>query len=150
MNSNDRKQRLAKRYTRDFSKGTPSGMGGPRPGRGPGGPGGRFGAKGGKPKNTSATIRRLFGYIAADKAKIVLAFVCVLLTAASTLAGSYMLRPIINNYIEHPDISGLAVALAVMSAVYLVGVVSSYVQSRIMIGISQRALCNIRGDLFHR
>ena len=147
MDNTQRKERLLKRYSsRPNDK-----AGAPR--RGPGGhggPRGRMMGKGGKPKNTSATIRRLLSYIAVDKMKIVLSFVCVLLTAASTLAGSYMLRPIINNYIVPGDIPGLVKALMLMACVYLVGVVSSYLQAKIMMGISQRALCRIREDLFDK
>ncbi|MBO5370374.1 MAG: ABC transporter ATP-binding protein [Clostridia bacterium] len=147
MDNTQRKERLLKRYSsrpNDKAGAPPKGPGGP------GGPRGRMMGKGGKPKNTSATIRRLLSYIAVDKMKIVLSFVCVLLTAASTLAGSYMLRPIINNYIVPGDISGLVKALMLMACVYLVGVVSSYLQAKIMMGISQRALCRIREDLFDK
>lgn len=147
MDNTQRKERLLKRYSsrpNDKAGAPPKGPGGP------GGPRGRMMGKGGKPKNTSATIRRLLSYIAVDKMKIVLSFVCVLLTAASTLAGSYMLRPIINNYIVPGDIPGLVKALMLMACVYLVGVVSSYLQAKIMMGISQRALCRIREDLFDK
>ena len=43
----------------------------PRPGRGPGGPGGMPG--GGKPKETSATIKRLLGYLGRDKGFVIAA-----------------------------------------------------------------------------
>ena len=106
--------------------------------------------KGGKPKDTLAVIKRLFGYIAKDKLKIAASFVCVIITAISTLAGSYMLRPIINNYIIPGDVKGLFMALVLMAVIYFLGVASSYIQSKIMIGISQRALCRIREDLFFK
>ena len=38
-------------------------------------------------------------YLNEDKSKMMLAFFCVVLNTASTLAGSYMLRPIINTFI---------------------------------------------------
>ena len=153
MDINQKKERLIKRYNAQYSS-KMQGKSSAIP-RGPGGPGGgpargRVMGKGGKPKDTSRTIKRLFSYVAQDKFKIVLAFVFVLITSASTLAGSYMLRPIINNYIIPGDIKGLVMALVLMAFVYLAGVLSSYYQSRIMIGISQRALCRIREDLFDK
>lgn len=146
MNTEQKKERLIKRY----SSHSPSKM--PQPMRGPGRPGGRgrMMGRGGKPKDTSAAIKRLLSYISQDKYKIVLAFIFVLITSASTLTGSYMLRPIINNYIIPGDIKGLIGALALMAVVYLSGVLSSYFQAKIMIGISQKALCRIREDLFDK
>jgi len=145
MDANQKKDRLIKRYNAHYSSKMPlKAPAGARGGRG------RVMGKGGKPKDTSKAVKRLLSYVAADKFKIALAFVFVLVTSASTLAGSYMLRPIINNYIIPGDIKGLVMALALMACVYLAGVLSSYFQAKIMIGISQRALCRIREDLFSK
>ena len=107
-----------------------------------------------KPKNTKATIKRLMSYLNEDKLRIGIAFVCVLVSAASNLAGSYMLRPIINNLVADVSaaerISVLVVNLVKMASIYAAGVLASFLQARIMIGVSQRALLKIRGDLFEK
>lgn len=125
--------------------------------RGPGGgPGGRMAsAGGGRPKDSRQTIRRLLSYLGEDKAKMVLALICVILNTVGTLAGSYMLRPIINTYIvpldgSRGDAAGLFGALLVMAAVYLVGVGANYAQAKIMLTVAQNALRKIRNDLFSR
>ncbi|MBE6798664.1 MAG: ABC transporter ATP-binding protein [Ruminococcaceae bacterium] len=69
-------------------------MGGP--GRGPGGPGRGPRGSGGKPKNTANTIRRLWGYVSKYKFRLVLVFVCMILSTVASLFGSFMLSPIIN------------------------------------------------------
>lgn len=117
------------------------------------GPGGRMPAGGGKPRNSRETIRRLLSYLGEDKAKMVLAFFCVILNTIGTLAGSYMLRPIINTYIvpvdgSRGDPAGLFCALLVMAAVYLVGVCANYAQAKIMLTVAQNALRKIRNELF--
>lgn len=117
------------------------------------GPGARMAF--GKPSNSKETIKRLFGYLGAYKIKIFLALLCVVVGSASSLLGSYMLRPIINTYIMPVDGSrgnaaGLAGALAVMAAVYLFGVAANYAQSRIMLTVAQNALQKLRDDLFHK
>ena len=131
---------------------------------GPGGHGGPRGM-GGKPKNTKQTIKRLFSYISADSWKIGIVLLCVLLNTGASLAGSYLLRPIINNLGENAEkvknaggstaeavlaagTEALLQGLLVMAAVYMIGVVCSYLQSRIMIGVSQKALQNVRNELF--
>ena len=106
-----------------------------------------------KPKDTKAALKRLFGYVKEDRVKIGFSFLCVVLSSASTLAGSYMLRPIINNYImpsgeNAGNLKGLLAAILFMGAVYMVGVFATYMQSKLMIGVSQRALAKIRADLF--
>ncbi len=108
--------------------------------------------RGGKPKDVKGTIIRLLRYLQGDKALLAVVFLCVILNTGASLAGSYMLRPIINTYIAPTDGPGdpvgLAMALVAMGAVYLVGVLASYVQARIMIQVSQKALMSLRDDLF--
>ena len=43
------------------------------------------------------------GYLNKDKSKMMLAFFCVIVNTVASLAGSYMLRPIINTYIVPTD-----------------------------------------------
>lgn len=135
----------------------------PRPGRGPGGPGGMPG--GGKPKETRAAIKRLLGYLGRDKGFVIAALVCVIVFSGATLAGSYLLSPIVDDLTncanqvmkaaagERADLIAagtlrLLRGVLIMLVVYGVGVVANYAQQRIMIGVSQRALIRIRKDLF--
>lgn len=118
------------------------------------GPGGRMAASGGgRPQKSKESILRLLSYLSEDKAKLSLAFICVILNTVGTLAGSYMLRPIINTYIvpvdgSRGDPAGLFRALLVMAAVYLVGVGANYAQAKIMLTVAQNALKRIRNELF--
>lgn len=145
MNNNERLNLLAKRYGSfthaERGKAVPAMRGG-KPNM----------HKKGKPKNASKTLKRILSYIGADKIKLIAAFVFVILSSVASLAGSYMLRPIINNFIApthgSPSVKGLVAGLVCMAAVYLVGVMSSYMQSRLMISISQNAIYKIRSELF--
>ena len=142
----------------------PAGMGpgGPGPGgKGPGGPG-RHGAPIQKPKNAKASLSRLFGYISKQRGLLVIVFFCVIISSVSNLAGSYMLRPIINTLESDvlaiaagtstvaTAVLKLAKGLAVMACVYILSVVAQYLQSRIMIGVSQNAIQKLRNDLFQK
>ena len=138
-------------------------MGGPPMG-GPGGHGKHARAMGGKPQETKETIRRLLGYLGKDKKHVIIALICVVISSFSTLAGSYMLSPIINGITETYDkvskatgdtsvivsqgLKSLALGILVMLTIYGMGVISMYLQQRIMIGVSQRALKTLRKDLF--
>jgi len=151
--SQERKESLLRRYGNRINGA--NGPGGGRPGgfRGPRGPRGGMGV--GKPKNMSSTINRLLTYIGRDKFKILFVFICVLGSSVTNLGGSYILRPIINNLVAadrtvEEKINNLAIGILIMISIYIVGVICSYLQQRIMIGVSQNALIKIREDLFRK
>ncbi len=103
----------------------------------------------GKPEHTKKTIRRLFSYLKQDMGKLMIVLLCVIVTAVSSLAGSYMLRPVINGLTSgHGNVAFLASSVACMAAIFAAGVLSQYLQARIMIMVSQDALGRLRGDLF--
>lgn len=133
------------------------------PGHGPGGPGAM---RSGKPKNAGAAVGRLLSYMRPDIWRVMAAMLCVVVSSATMLAGSYLLKPIIDNLtksasaIAEAQAEGERLALILsattqllysiltMLAVYGAGIISNYLQQRIMIGVSQRALIRIRKDLF--
>lgn len=108
-----------------------------------------------KPKNTKATIKRLLSYLSKYKFKLVFAFTCVIISSVTNLAGSYRLKPIIDNLVAdgltaEQRITSLAVNIAIMAAIYLAGILANYFQQRTMIGISQNSLFTIRTELFSK
>ena len=68
--------------------------GGPGPGHGPGGPGAM---RSGKPKNAGAAVGRLLSYMRPDMWRVTAAMLCVVISSATMLAGSYLLKPIIDD-----------------------------------------------------
>lgn len=136
----------------DMAGSAPKGAAGPGPRHG--GPGmgkrGRMGA-GGKPKNVKKTMGRLFGYISGEKLKLFIVFLCVIGGTAANLAGSYMLRPIINGLTdEKGSVATLLGGILMMAAIYVAGVLAQYLQQRIMIGISQNAIFKLRNELYEK
>ena len=118
----------------------------------PQGPGGMRGPHGGmsfeKPKDARGTLRRLMTYLQYKKLALVLVFLLMLLSTGSMLAGNYFLKPLINDYILPGNFDGLVKALWVLGAIYLVGAIASYLQSRTMVTIAQKTTNIIRRDLF--
>lgn len=104
----------------------------------------------GKPKNMKKTVGRLISYLSKERMKITAAMVFSVLHTLSTLGASYMLRPIINKFIEAGDIPGLAKGIVFMAVIYAVSVSSHLLQQRIMLSVSQNALCRMRGDLYEK
>nr|WP_325300402.1 ABC transporter ATP-binding protein [uncultured Oscillibacter sp.] len=116
---------------------------GPGP-HGPGGPGGGFR----KPKNIRGTLGKLMRYLGRYKLHLVLVAALLVASSACTVGGSYLIRPLINDYILPGDFPGLARMLAVMAMVYVLGAVCTFGYSRVMVHISQTTVAKIRADLF--
>ena len=116
---------------------------------GPHGPHGPHGA-GRKPKNVRGTLRKLLGYLEQYRLHLAAVVVLLIVSSACTVGGSYLIKPLINDYILPGDFPGLARMLAVMGGVYLLGAVCSFGYARIMVHVSQNTVAKLRGDLFHR
>ncbi len=137
---------LKKEYNK-YGAAAPQGHVGPRGG----GPAARARAMGGgKPKKTKRVIGRLLGYLAKHKIKLIGALVLVVIRSVANIAGSYMLRPIINNYIAVGKLEGFLYALLLLLAIYLVCVICEYFQRRAMLIISRSAIEDLRNDLFSK
>ena len=112
----------------------------------------------GKPKDMKATISRLARYVSREKRLIITALVCSLINTGTTLAASYLLRPIINKFIwfdgESSDITarlnGLGAWLILLAVIYAVSVITQWAQQRLMLTASQRTLVRMRAELFDK
>ncbi len=110
-----------------------------------------------KPKNTKSTFLRLLGYLGKSKKLLFVVFLCVAVSSLAGIIGTYFLKditdnillPLIGKPLNAETVAPLAKTLAVLAAVYLIGVAASYSYSRIMLHVSQKTLNIIRGDLFN-
>lgn len=107
-----------------------------------------------KPKNAKGTFRRILKYFKPYRAQLVLVMIGLFASVAANIAGTYMLAPIINEYIvpwignENPDFTGLIGQLAVMAAVYTIGILGTFMYNRLMINVSTGTLLKLRLEMF--
>lgn len=107
-----------------------------------------------KPKNAKGTFRRILKYFKPYRGQLVLVLIGLLASVAANIAGTYMLKPIINDYIvpwignENPDFTGLIGQLAVMAAVYTIGILGTFMYNRLMINVSTGTLTRLRLEMF--
>lgn len=110
----------------------------------------------GKPKDAKKTIGRILQYMGKFKALWLVVFLCVLTSSGASVIGTYLIKPALNNYIipmigrQNPDYSGFAQLLLGVLALFVMGVLASWCNSRLMIYISTNLLYNVRCDLFSR
>ena len=114
------------------------------------GPGGRNKHGFQRPGDLKGTVRKLMRYIGKYRFLLLLVAVCIIGSTFCSIFGSYLLKPLINDYIIPGDFPGLARQLVVMGAVYATGALMSFGSNRIMIYVSQRTVSALREDLFRR
>lgn len=104
----------------------------------------------GKPKETKKTFLRLMSYLACDKKLLFVIGFLIIVGIISNLLGSYMIRPIINDYIIPGDFPGLVRILIILAIIYIVGAAAVYIQYRLLNTIGQRTVMRMRTDLFNK
>lgn len=111
-----------------------------------------------KPKAPLKALGRVAGYLLRRKGLFAIVVVCVLVSALASVAGTYLLKPLLNNYIVPlvgQGVDGINWApfgrmLLAMAGIYLAGVLATFGYSRLMIVIANGTLNAIRRDLFNR
>ncbi|MEE0965815.1 MAG: ABC transporter ATP-binding protein [Bacilli bacterium] len=109
-----------------------------------------------KPKDLKTTIIKLLKYLSHEKMLLMIAISCAIINALTTLFGSYLLRPIINKYIYfgiediNDKLEGLFYSLLLLAIIYIVNVVTQWLQQRIMLNVSQTTLKHLRSGLYHK
>lgn len=101
-----------------------------------------------KPKDAKKALIHLLTYIGHHKRSMAVIAVLVCISAVSSIAGTYLLKPVINDYIVPGDIPGLIRMIAFMGIIYLFGATSCLLYNRMMVRVSQRVVGEIRMDLF--
>ncbi len=123
-----------------------------RGGPGGGGPGARGGYQ--KPKDAKRTMLRLMKYISGKKWLLVIVFVCVAASALASLAGTYLIKPVLNDLVGDGTLSEkllyLGKMLGIMAVVFLVGAACTYAQSAIMAQLAHRGTNKLRAELFDK
>lgn len=100
------------------------------------------------------TLKRLLSYIGRYKALLTVVVICILVSAVASVASSVFIQILIDDYIaplllmDEPVYTGLLKALCIMGVVYLIGVISSWLYSYLMVTVAQGTLKTIRDEMF--
>ena len=110
-----------------------------------------------RPKFDMKILKRLISYISKNyKKRFLLVFFCIILTSISMVAGSVYLHILIDDYItpligaKNPDFGPLIGAIGIMIIIYALGTFAGFLQSRIMVDITQGTLKLIRDEMFEK
>ena len=101
-----------------------------------------------RPKDTRRALRELLHYMGYHRWLMLLVAVLVCISTGASVTGTYLLKPVINDYILPGDVRGLILALLFMGGMYLCGALSTFWYNRLMVKTSQKVVGDIRRDLF--
>ena len=101
------------------------------------------------------TLKRLLSYVLKNyKKQFIFVFICIIISSIASVAGSLFLQTLIDDYItpllkdKTPIFTELLQILTVMGTIYIVGILASYLYSRLMAVVSQGVLRDIRNEMF--
>ncbi len=103
-----------------------------------------------RPKKILHTLRQLFFYLGKHRFSLFLAAVLVVVSAMASVVGTYLLKPVINQYILPGDVPGLIRMLAGMALLYFIGVGATYGYTQLMVKIAQQTGGELRKELFEK
>jgi len=118
-------------------------MGGPRFAPGMQGKGQRA-----KAKDFRGTIRKLWRYLAAHQWMLVLIMAMIIINVAAGLLGPYVLGIALDSLIYDRG-AGILSLIVLLGVIYVVMSISAFLQNYWMIGVSQKTVFKLRGDLFN-
>ena len=107
-----------------------------------------------KPKNAKKTFARIMSYLSEYRLMLILVCILVALSSGAAVAGTYFLKPIIDDFIapmigsQNPDFTGLLRIIIMLAAIYAMGAICTYAYNRIMVNIAADSLYKMRMDMF--
>ncbi|MFD1465268.1 ABC transporter ATP-binding protein [Lapidilactobacillus mulanensis] len=106
------------------------------------------------PKRSTTLMRLLKFVVGTYKAPFIMAVIAIIISAAAAVEGSLFLQRLIDDYIvpltkqKSPNFTPLLQAILIMAAIYLVGVIATFVFTQTMAILGQRLQKKIRDDMF--
>jgi len=101
-----------------------------------------------RPADTGRVLRRLWGYMRDMRPALIAALLVVLVGAAATAAGPYLIGRAIDTAITRGDASLLVTLMILLLASYVVGYLANAGQFRLIGRIGQRLLARFRTQVF--
>lgn len=108
-----------------------------------------------KVKHPGKVLKRLLGIVFKEyKFSMIAVFVFIIISVLANVQGTLFIQKLIDDYITpmvgkaNPDFMPLAYAILKVAVFYLIGALSTYAFSRIMVNVTQGTMRNLRCDIF--
>jgi ATP-binding cassette subfamily B protein len=101
-------------------------------------------------KSSIAAFRKLFYLIGGERHSLIIASIAILINSALSLLGPFLIGHTIDTYIQTKQYHGVLVFSGILLILYSVSFAVNYYQMRLMGGIGQRMLYNLRNAVFNK
>jgi ATP-binding cassette subfamily B protein len=95
-------------------------------------------------------LARLLPLIKGEGRDVAIALAAILISSATTLTAPLIIGHTVDSFISTGDFNGVLLWSGLLLAVYAVGLVSAYTQTRTMGGVARRILFNLRNAIFNK
>ena len=97
-----------------------------------------------------SSFRKLVTIIGGERSNLIKAFAAILVNAVLSLAGPWLVGHTIDTYVVTKQYSGVILFASILLGVYVIAFVVNYAQMRMMGGIGQRMLYELRNSVFNK
>lgn len=113
-------------------------------------PGPRFNGPAEKAKNQKATLKRIWLYLKKQRLGIISSIFFVIFSSILNLLGPLLIGIIIDEHILKFDIDGTIRMILILSGIYIVSAIFMWLQTFVMIRVSQKTIHQLRQHLFEK
>jgi ATP-binding cassette subfamily B protein len=92
--------------------------------------------------------KRLVPLMKEEGSSVTIAFIAIFISSAATLIVPIIIGHIVDVYLQSKNFHGVLVFSSILAAVYVVGLIASYIQVKTMGGVGRRLLFNLRNKIF--
>jgi len=98
--------------------------------------------------STLSALKKLFRFLAAEQKTLLLAFFTIIVSSGLNLTGPIIIGYTIDHFIQNHQYHNVLLFCGLLLLVYTAAFVANYLQARLMGGIGQRMLFNLRNAVF--
>lgn len=100
--------------------------------------------------STYSALKSLLQLIVHEKKNLLVALCAILLNSTLNLLGPLIIGYTIDKYVQHKQYHGVLVFSSILLVMYLMGLFTSYFQTKLMGSIGQRMLFTLRNTIFNK
>ena len=93
-------------------------------------------------------LERLVPLMKQEGRSVTIALIAIFVNSAATLAVPILIGHIVDVYIQSKNFHGVLVYSAILGGIYIAGLITSYLQFKVMGGVGRRLLFNLRNAIF--
>ena len=101
-------------------------------------------------KSTYAALVGLISFMKGERGNLILALVAILVNSTLSLAAPILVGHTIDKYIVSKQYHGVLVFSGILFSMFLVSLLTSYLQTKLMGGVGQRMLFSLRNTIFNK